>query len=63
LIEAGVRPIMSIHDELSWYINEGEEEKTRQIVSESIAKVNKAFNQPIQFESSPEFAKSYGDVH
>jgi hypothetical protein len=26
-------------------------------------KVNKVFNQPIKFESEPEFAKSYGAVH
>jgi len=63
LIQAGVKPIMTVHDEASWYINEGEEEKTRKIIQESMDKVNRAFNQPIQFESSPEFAKSYGDVH
>lgn len=63
LIQSGVKPIMSMHDEMSWYIDEGEEEKAKEIVQNAINKVNKIFNHPIKFEASPEFAKSYGDVH
>jgi hypothetical protein len=63
LVQAGVKPIMSIHDELSFYIDEGQEDWARKIIKESMDKVNKFFNQPIKFESEPEFAKSYGGVH
>lgn len=63
LIEEGVKPIMSIHDELSFYINEGEEEKTKEIIKKCIDKVNDSLKLPIKFESEPEFAKSYGDLH
>jgi len=63
LIQRGIKPIMSIHDELSFYIDEGQEEWATQMINESMVQVNKIFNQPIKFESGPEFAKSYGDVH
>ena len=63
MIQQGVKPIMSIHDEISFYINEGEEEKTKKVVQNAIDKVNKVMNMPIKFEAEPEFAKSYGDVH
>lgn len=63
LIQAGIKPIMSIHDELSFYISEGYEDWARKVIKESMDKVNKVFNQPIKFESEPEFAKSYGAVH
>lgn len=63
LIQEGVNPIMNIHDELSFYIDEGQEDWARKVIKESMDKVNKIFNQPIQFESEPEFATSYGDVH
>ncbi len=63
LVQAGIKPIMTIHDELSFYINEGQEDWTRKIIKESMDKVNMIFNQPIRFESEPEFATSYGNVH
>jgi hypothetical protein len=63
LIQAGVKPIMTIHDELSFYIDEGQEDWARKVIKESMDKVNKVFNQPIKFESEPEFADSYGSVH
>jgi hypothetical protein len=63
LVQAGVKPIMTIHDELSFYIDEGQEDWARKVIKESMDKVNKVFNQPIKFESEPEFAKSYGAVH
>ena len=63
LVQAGIKPIMTIHDELSFYIKEGEEDLARKVVKESMDKVNNAFNQPIKFESEPEFATSYGSVH
>lgn len=63
LIEAGVKPIMTIHDELSFYVDEGEEEWVKKIVKESMNKVNKVFKLPVTFRSEPEFAKSYGDLH
>lgn len=63
LVKAGVKPIMTIHDELSFYIDEGQEDWARKVVKESMDKVNKVFNQPITFESEPEFATSYGNVH
>ena len=63
LIQAGVKPIFSVHDELSFYIEEGQEDWARKVIKESMNKVNKVFNQPIQFESEPEFATSYGNVH
>lgn len=63
LIQEGVRPIMTVHDELSFYIDEGQEDWARKVVKESMDKVNAVFKQPIKFESTPEFAKSYGDVH
>lgn len=63
LIQEGVKPIMNIHDELSFYIDEGQEDWAREVIKKSMDKVNEVFNQPIKFESEPEFAKSYGDVH
>lgn len=63
LIKQGVKPIMSVHDEISWYIDEGREGKTRDIVQKAIDKVNQVLDYPIKFEAEPEFAKSYGDVH
>ena len=63
LVQAGIKPIMTIHDELSFYIKEGEEGWARKVIKESMDKVNNAFNQPIKFESEPEFATSYGNVH
>ena len=63
LVKAGVKPIMTIHDELSFYIDKGQEEWARKVVKESMDKVNQVFNQPIKFESEPEFATSYGNVH
>lgn len=63
LIQAGIKPIMNIHDELSFYIPIGYEDWARKIIKESMDKVNTIFNQPIKFESEPEFAKSYGSVH
>lgn len=63
LIKAGIKPIMTVHDELSYYIDEGMEEDAERIVQESIDKVNKVFNFPIKFEAGPEFATSYGNVH
>ncbi len=63
LIQAGIKPIMTIHDELSFYIKEGEEDWARKVVKESMDKVNQVFSQPIKFESEPEFATSYGNVH
>jgi hypothetical protein len=61
LIKAGIKP-MTIHDELSYYIDEGQEENARIIIQQSMDKVNKVFNFPIKFESGPEFAP-YGNVH
>lgn len=63
LVKAGVKPIMTIHDELSFYIDEGQEDWARKVIKESMDKVNIIFNQPIKFESEPEFATSYGNVH
>lgn len=63
LIQSGVKPIMTIHDELSFYIDEGQEDWARKVIKESMDKVNQVFNQPIKFESEPEFATSYGNVH
>lgn len=63
LMERGVKPIMTMHDELSWYIKEGEEKKYESIIEECIQLVNDCFDYPIKFESDPEFAKSYGGVH
>jgi len=63
LIQRGVNPIMSIHDELSFYIDEGQEDWATEMIEESIQKVNEVFKQPIKFESGPEFANSYGNVH
>ena len=63
LIQAGIKPIMNIHDELSFYVPIGYEDWARKIIKESMDKVNTIFNQPIKFESEPEFAKSYGSVH
>jgi DNA polymerase I-like protein with 3'-5' exonuclease and polymerase domains len=63
LIQRGIKPIMSIHDEVSFYIPEGKEEWATQMIDESMVQVNRIFDQPIKFESGPEFAKSYGDVH
>jgi hypothetical protein len=63
LVQAGIKPIMTIHDELSFYIDEGQEDWARKVIKDSMDKVNVAFNQPIRFESEPEFAKSYGSVH
>lgn len=63
LVQAGIKPIMTIHDELSFYIPIGYEEWAEKIIKESMDKVNVIFNQPIKFESEPEFATSYGNVH
>ena len=63
LIQDGIMPISTIHDELSFYINEGEEEITKEKVKKAIDKVNKAYDFPIKFESEPEFATSYGGLH
>lgn len=63
LIQAGVKPIMTIHDELSFYVSEGQEDWARTVIKESMDKVNRLFNQPISFESEPEFETSYGNVH
>lgn len=63
LVQAGIKPIMNIHDELSFYIKIGQEDWARKIIKESMDKVNVIFNQPISFESEPEFATSYGNVH
>lgn len=63
LVQAGIKPIMNIHDELSFYIKVGQEDWARKIIKESMDKVNAIFNQPISFESEPEFATSYGNVH
>jgi hypothetical protein len=63
LVQAGIKPIMNIHDELSFYIKVGQEDWARKVIKESMDKVNVIFNQPISFESEPEFATSYGNVH
>jgi hypothetical protein len=63
LVQAGIKPIMTIHDELSFYIPIGYEDWATKIIKESMDKVNTTFNQPIKFESEPEFATSYGNVH
>lgn len=63
LIQEGIKPIMTVHDELSFYIPIGYEDWAKKIIKESMDKVNLIFNQPIKFESEPEFATSYGNVH
>lgn len=63
IIKEGIMPIKTVHDELSFYINEGEEEKVRGIIKRVMDKVNKVMKKPVTFRSTPEFAKSYGDVH
>lgn len=63
LVQAGIKPIMTIHDELSFYIPIGYEDWATKVIKESMDKVNVIFNQPIKFESEPEFATSYGNVH
>jgi DNA polymerase I-like protein with 3'-5' exonuclease and polymerase domains len=63
LIQQGVQPIMTVHDELSCYINKGEEEEFSKKLEIAMDKVNKYFNFPIKFEAEPEFATSYGNVH
>lgn len=63
LVQAGIKPIMTIHDELSFYIDEMQEDWATKVIKESMDKVNVIFNQPIKFESEPEFATSYGNVH
>ncbi len=50
-------------DELSYYINEGEEEETITKIQRAVAKTNAVLKSPIPFRSTTEFAKSYGDVH
>ena len=54
---------MTTKNKYSIYIKEGEEDWARKVVKESMDKVNQVFNQPIKFESEPEFATSYGNVH
>jgi hypothetical protein len=63
LVQAEIKPIMTIHDELSFYVPIGYEDWARKVIKESMDKVNAVFNQPIKFESEPEFATSYGNVH
>ena len=63
IIKEGITPIKTIHDELSYYINEGEEEETITKIQRAVAKTNAVLKSPIPFRSTTEFAKSYGDVH
>ena len=63
IIKEGIMPIKTIHDELSYYINEGEEEETITKIQRAVAKTNAVLKSPIPFRSTTEFAKSYGDVH
>lgn len=65
LLQEGIQIIMSIHDEVSFYIKDTPEDQLRaeQAVQRAITRVNNAFKQPITFEAEPEFADSYGNVH
>jgi len=50
-------------DEVSFYVDEGEEEDVKNIIKRVMDKVNNVLRKPVKFRSTPEFAKSYGDVH
>ena len=62
IVEWGNEP-RNVTDELSYYINEGEEEETIAKIQRAVAKTNAVLRSPIPFRSTTEFAKSYGDVH
>lgn len=65
MMKKGYKPIMNVHDEVSLYINDNKEEKDKLStdLAECIVKVNRSFNYGVEFGSTAEFAKSYGDVH
>ena len=50
-------------DELSYYINEGEEEETLEKIQRAVAKTNAVLKSPIPFRSTTELAKNYDEVH
>jgi hypothetical protein len=61
----GYKIIKNIHDEASLYIDDTQEakDKLNKDLKDCINRVNKIFNYGVEFGSSAEFAKSYGDVH
>ena len=63
LIKEGIMPIKTIHDEASFYIDEGKEEEVKEIIKRVMDKVNNVLKKPVIFRSTPEFAKSYGELH
>lgn len=50
-------------DEVSFYVDEGREEQVKDIIKRVMDKVNNVLKKPVTFRSTPEFAKSYGELH
>lgn len=50
-------------DELSFYVDEGKEEEVKETIKRVMNKVNNVLKKPVIFRSTPEFAKSYGELH
>jgi hypothetical protein len=65
IVDAGLQPSLSMHDEVVIIIkdNKEEREKTKKILEESMEKVNNIFNFAARISIDVQFGKTYADIH
>ncbi len=63
LVQAGIEPIFQSHDEFLWYCKEEDVELHKQILDDSVIKLNKAFNPPVPLEIDYKIGPNYSKVH
>lgn len=59
----GIKINLQYHDEILFYLKEGEEENISNILKESMEKVNKIVKLNVPLGCSIDFGKNYADVH
>jgi len=63
LLEEGIEPSYSAHDEYMWYCKEEDVEKHKKILDRSVIKLNNYFKPPIPLEIDYKIGKNYAEVH
>jgi len=59
----GIKVIGQFHDEIIALINSGEEEETKKLMKDCISKLNTKLKLNVDLDVSPQFGKTYADIH
>ena len=63
MVKRGLTPIAQFHDEVVLLVKLGNEEKTREILKESIGAVNTALKLNRDLNADVQFGSNYSEIH